>query len=304
MNIFITGATGYLGYHFAKMALSEGHRVLCLRRLTSVSLFEPEEESHVQWVNNDDEAKLRETVDAFQPDVLFHAAWACTGGGRDNVELQRGNIDMSRRLFMLYPYRQIIALGSQAEYGYYSSLVLEDSKTMPLSKYGWAKIQTCKILEEYCEEHNIERQWIRLFTVFGEKQTGGLIKLMTEKCLAGEKVFDTTEGCQRYSLMYARDYARAICKVLGAKGKSGVYNLSQPSDIYSNRELLQRIKELLHSNILLNFGAFPYPDNQVMYMDGDVSKFEMQFGAIPHTYFDDALIWTVNFFKDEFAHEK
>lgn len=58
MNILITGATGYLGYHFAKMVLKEGHRVLCLRRSSSVSLFEPEEEKYVQWVNNEDNAKL------------------------------------------------------------------------------------------------------------------------------------------------------------------------------------------------------------------------------------------------------
>lgn len=41
MRIFVTGATGYLGYHFANVAVSQGHKILCLRRTTSKSLFEP-----------------------------------------------------------------------------------------------------------------------------------------------------------------------------------------------------------------------------------------------------------------------
>ena len=54
MKIFVTGATGYLGYHFVKVAIAQGHEVLCLRRPTSVSLFEPIVEKEIQWVNNDD----------------------------------------------------------------------------------------------------------------------------------------------------------------------------------------------------------------------------------------------------------
>ena len=54
-------------------------------------------------------------------------------------------------------------------------------------------------IRNYCKQNNIEWQWIRIFTVFGEKQTGGLIKLAIEKCLNGEKSFDTTPGEQKYS---------------------------------------------------------------------------------------------------------
>lgn len=149
----------------------------------------------------------------------------------------------------------------------------------------------------YCEAHDIEWQWIRIFTVFGEQMTGGLIKLAIHQCLNSIKKFDTTKGEQKYSYLYAEDYAKAICLLLGSKGKSGIYNLSQPKDVYSNVYILSKIKSLMHSDIEYNFGSIPYTSNQIMYMDGDVSKFESAFGAVPHTNFETALIRTIDFYR-------
>ena len=301
MNIFVTGATGYLGYHFAKVAIAQGHKVLCLRRPTSVSLFEPFVEKEIQWVSNVDKAKLRETVNAFQPDVLFHAAWGGTRGKeRNDVAIQEHNIRMSKDLIRLYPYKQVIVLGSQAEYGYYEGPVTEDHPLNPITEYAKAKMATCDFLKEYCEAHNIEWQWIRLFTLFGENQTGGLIKIFTEKCLKCEKEFNTTEGMQRYSYMYTFDIAKAICMLIGSKGKSGIYNLSQPIDVYTNREILEYIKQDLNSEIQINYGVLPYEPNQVMYMDGYITKFQNAFGDIPHTNFKVALGRTIESIKKNY----
>ena len=279
-----------------KVAINQGHEVLCLRRPTSRSLFESEIENKVKWVFNDEE--LKSAVIDFQPDVLFHAAWGgVRGADRNNIEIQKENLVMSHNLFTLYPYKQIIAIGSQAEYGYYNDIISEGHPLKPTMEYAKAKIQCCKDLQHYCEQNNIEWQWIRIFTVFGEKQTGGLIKLVIEKCLNGEESFDTTPGEQKYSYLYAEDFGKAICNMLGSKGKSGIYNLSQPQCLKSNKEILESVKILTKSDMHLNFGAMPYPEGQVMLMDGSVNKFEKAFGAVPYTDFNTALEHTINSFK-------
>lgn len=289
MNIFVTGATGFLGYHFVNVAVNNGHSILCLRRSTSKSLFEPIVEATVQWVSMDDK-KFVEIVRTFQPDVLLHAAWeGVRGRDRNNALIQQNNLKFSRELFSLYPYKQIISLGSQAEYGYYSRPVSEDHTLHPLTEYAKAKVKCSQDLKDYCDSHHIEWQWIRIFTVFGEKQTGGLIKTAIDKCLSNEKFFPTTKGEQLYSYLYSFDFAQALCRVLGSKGKSGIYNLSQTNCLYSNREVLEKIKRLTGSDIELQFGAIPYPENQIMWMDGYVSKFTEAFGNIPLTDFDKAL---------------
>ena len=296
MKIFVSGATGYLGYHFVKVAINQGHEVLCLRRPTSRSLFESVIENKVKWVVNDEDL-ISKVID-FQPDVLFHAAWGgVRGAERNNIDIQKDNLVMSHNLFTLYPYKQIIAIGSQAEYGYYNDIISEDYPLNPTMEYAKAKIQCCKDLQHYCEQNNIEWQWIRIFTVFGDKQTGGLIKLAIEKCRNGEESFDTAPGEQKYSYLYAEDFGKAICNMLGSKGKSGIYNLSQPQCLKSNKEILENVKTLTKSDIHLNFGAMPYPEGQVMLMDGSVNKFEKAFGAVPYTDFNTALEHTINSFK-------
>lgn len=297
MRIFVTGATGFLGFHFVKEAIRQGHQVLCLRRPSSVSLFSPDEECRVKWVLDDE--NLQNLVNVFKPEVLFHAAWAGVRGTyRENRDVQSQNISLTKRFVCLYPYKQIICLGSQAEYGYYNGPVSENHEPSKLqSEYGATKLYCLNELKMYCEAHDIEWQWIRIFTVFGEQMTGGLIKLAIHQCLNSIKKFDTTKGEQKYSYLYAEDYAKAICLLLGSKGKSGIYNLSQPKDVYSNVYILSKIKSLMHSDIEYNFGSIPYTSNQIMYMDGDVSKFESAFGAVPHTNFETALIRTIDFYR-------
>ena len=185
MRIFVTGATGFLGYHFVNVAVALGHEVLCLRRSTSKSLFEPIIEEKVTWVNND--STFKDIVCQFKPEVLFHAAWGgVRGAGRDDVNTQKANIEMSDYFYSLYPYKQIISIGSQAEYGYYQGPVLETHSLKPEMEYAKAKVISCNHLKEYCEKHNIEWQWIRIFTVFGEKQTGGLVKGFTTNVLMAQ----------------------------------------------------------------------------------------------------------------------
>lgn len=296
MRIFVTGATGYLGYHFVKAALSQGHEILCLKRKTSISLFESFIEDKIKWVEND--CHMKDFILSFQPDILFHAAWGgVRGSERDNIEVQNENIVMSNLMFSLYPYKQIISIGSQAEYGNYRDVIDEQYPLRPTMAYAKCKVESCNQMISYCKSNDIEWQWIRIFTVFGEKQTGGLIKVALDKILLGEKTFDTTLGEQKYSYLYAGDFAKAICSMLGSKGKSGIYNLSQPRTLKSNREILETLKSITKSDINLNFGAIPYPDDQVMLMDGKVDKFIDAFGPIPYTDFNTSLVNTIDSFR-------
>ena len=97
-----------------------------------------------------------------------------------------------------------------------------------------------------------------------------------------------------YSYLYAKDFAKAICKVIGAKGKSGIYNISQPLEEHSNKDILETIKAMMGSNIKNNYGAVPYAKDHIMLMSGTVDKFEEAFGKIPHTDFKEALQNTIN----------
>ena len=289
MKIFITGATGLVGAAVCREAIRNGHEILALRRPTSVSPFSITEEKHITWTLDDD--SLKEIVSDYKPDVLAHFAWGGVNAERRNDECaQDANFVFSKRLFELYPYKQIISMGSQAEYGYYESRVSEDDSLNPQNSYGETKIKTCLWLQEYCQEKGIEWQWLRIFTIFGEGLRVGVIPFAIKKCLSGEQTLETTKGEQVYSFLYAPDFAKALMNVFGAKGKSGIYNVSQPRNEHTIKDVLLRIKKLTHSDIDILFGAIPYRDRQVMLMSGKVDKFEKAFGVYPNTDFDQALL--------------
>ena len=283
LKVFITGATGFLGYHIANSCVYAGFNLLCLKRKSSVSLFEPDQEKSLKWVNSDEEGWEKTVVD-FHPDILIHCAWeGVSAENRNNPQVQYRNIQLSEKLIKLCPYKQIIVLGSQEEYGKIDSVVDENHSLTPITEYAKAKINTCRILQEYAETNGIEWQWIRVFTVFGEKQKQDwLIPSMINKCLDPKiLLMDTTKGEQYYSYLYSGDFASAMISVIGKIGKSGIYNISSSTPT-KLMDLFSTIKQITKSKIEFN-PILPYREFQSMMIMGDSSKFKAAFGDYEKT---------------------
>ena len=289
LKIFITGATGFLGYHIANSCIDAGFELLCLKRKSSVSLFSPEQEKIITWVNSDDEAWEKIVVD-YHPDILIHCAWeGVSAENRNNPQVQCKNIQLSEKLIKLCSYKQIIVLGSQEEYGRIDSVVDENYPLSPITEYAKAKIETCKFLQKYAEEKDIQWLWIRVFTVFGEKQKEDwVIPSMIRKCLNPDEVqMDTTKGDQSYSYLYSADFARAITSTLGKVGNSGIYNISSSTPT-KLKDLFSLIKWKTNSKIEFN-PVLPYREYQSMMIMGDSTKFKNTFGDYEKTTLSQGL---------------
>lgn len=298
MRILITGATGFLGYHIVKRCVDKDHDVVCLRRKTSVSPFDESMEKRILWVDVDTQ-QGQDTVNDFAPEVLIHAAWGgVAADGRNNPEIQRTNIDMTDRIMEMYPYTQIVMLGSQDEYGQIDSVIDEEYPLSPVSEYAKAKIVCSRHLKTYCESKHIEWQWLRLFSLYGEKQQSGwLIPSTVKKCIDGALSMETTLGEQVYSYLYASDFACAVESVVGQKGKSGIYNLSSAVPV-SIKALQEEIKQLTVSDIQY-VRTMPYRPNQSMTIMGDSSRFIKAFGEFEYTTLKQGLAKVIEDIKSE-----
>ncbi|MDD4760060.1 MAG: NAD(P)-dependent oxidoreductase [Bacteroidaceae bacterium] len=288
MRIFITGATGFLGYYLACICVKKGHQVACLKRKTSQSLFDSETEEKIKWINTG-ESYWKEDLHLFDPEILIHAAWGgVSADERNNAAIQLANVEMTQEILQLAHYRQVIILGSQDEYGRINSCVDENHPLRPLSEYAKAKIHCCQILQEFGCKTGAEWQWIRIFSIYGEKQKPcWLIPSIITKCLNGEKEIQTTAGEQLYSYLYSTDFAQAIESVVGTTGKSGIYNLSSASAI-ALKDLFSLIRKLTGANIDFQ-PSLPYRENQSMTILGNSNKFIHTFGPFEHTSLEKGL---------------
>lgn len=291
MKIFLTGATGFLGYNIAIACADKGYQLLCLRRHNSVSHFPPSIEQQLLWVTEGEEGWL-EAIRSFEPDVLIHAAWGgVDASGRNNAEIQQANVELTQQIMTSAPFKQIIMLGSQDEYGQIQAKTSETAPLRPLSEYAKAKIRCCQLLQQYCDPL-IEWQWIRIFSIFGLQQRPmWLIPSVIRKCLDNEPFMETTPGEQVYSYLYSADFGSAITSIVGQRGKSGIYNLSSAKAVRLC-DLFELIKRQTGSSIEFR-KTLSYRENQSMVILGDASKFIQAFGAFEQTPLEEGLRLTI-----------
>lgn len=293
MRVLITGATGFLGYHITKACLDAGHEVLCLRRPTSKNPFAPEYAERIGWFELD-QLEAEGKVRAFSPDVLIHAAWeGLERKFRDDDNAQRRNVKLQEQLLSLFSYKQVIVLGSMEEYGYPGVCMTENTPVAPFSAYTRAKIECFEAFRDFALKGGLEWQWIRVFPAFGEnQQESWLIPSLISDCLSQKEVIETTPGEQLYSFLYAEDFGRAIVQVIGAQGKSGVYNLGASRTVYL-RELFDLIAQKTGF-----WGRFskdlPYRGNKTLTVTGDFCKFVEAFSPYEQTTLEDGLDFLIH----------
>ncbi|MDL2296773.1 NAD(P)-dependent oxidoreductase [Bacteroidales bacterium OttesenSCG-928-B11] len=298
-KIFITGATGFLGSHIVDALLLEGYTIYATRRaasdLSRCDLFFDK----IRWVDIDKET-WADSIGEIVPDVIIHSMWiGVDAGNRSDWSQQIKNIELTEKLLEVAAKVKIgkfIGLGSQAEYGNFSCKIKEDALTMPDSAYGVVKKMCSDMTRIICEENNVKWFWLRLFPLFGEKESEKWLIPSVIKSIMTKDSMDFTLGEQKYAYLYVKDFAQAIVDVVKTDGSSGVYNLSS-SNPMPLREVITKIRDLINPSFQLNFGKLPYRQGQSMHIEGDVSNFENSISKIPSSDFDEKLRQTIDYYK-------
>lgn len=282
MKVFLTGASGFLGSHIAELLLESGHDVKALKRKTSEIKTLPFYHD-IEWYDIEDE--WLDKILIFSPDIIIHAAWnGVEASYRNNWEKQLSNIPFVYDLLEIAKIshsKRFISLGSQAEYGSFSGKIDESCQVNPTDAYGAVKVMAQQLIQSFCERYHIDWVWLRVFSVFGERESknwliaGTIIELLNKI-----ESLDFTLGEQKYAYLYVGDFAQAVLKVVETEDqKYGIYNISSNKAV-KLKDIILMIKDILNSKTRLNFGAIPYRVNQPMHIEGDINKFFLAFGSI------------------------
>lgn len=286
----ITGATGSVGHALIDKLVAEGVEVTVLYRKESQRANTIPEGEHIKKIccSLDEMKYFAPSESDF--DVFYHLAWAgTTGAARNDADLQLKNIEYTLdavELAKRMGCRKFVGAGSQAEYGLCDKPLTPKTPTFPFTGYGMAKLAAGQLSRLKCRSLKMEHSWIRILSVYGKYDAeNSVIKTAVKKFKSNEAA-EFSKGEQLWDFLSARDAASAFYLVGNdSRHSESVYCLGSGNSA-PLREYIETIHRLCKSSSKTDFGAIPYSENQIMFLQADISELTRDTGFRPETSFE------------------
>lgn len=285
----VVGGTGFIGSRLVRALVEQGSDVTCVSlpgtdtsRLDGVPV-------RLLEADASDPASLRRVLDG----AVFHrvfnlAAYGVDPSFRDPRAMLDGNAGIIASLVQAVAERDIdmlVHVGSCAQYGAapFGTPIAEDHPQRPDTLYGAAKCAAEVYGRAAAVVFGVPFTTLRLFHVYGVGEPPKrLVPYLLGRLAANESV-DLTPGEQSRDLTYVDDVASALiaASTAGDAVDGGAFNVcsGMPTTVRSIAETAARV--LGRSPALLNFGAVPYRDDEVMWQVGDPSALTAATGWRP-----------------------
>jgi len=208
MRVLVTGYHGQLGYDVVKLLKEQGEEVLGATR---------------EHFDLTDEAKIKEVIKGFKPEVVVHcAAYTQVDKAEDNKELCYA-VNVLGTRYIAEACREINAkmvyISTDYVFDGSSDKPYEvNDKVNPVNYYGETKLQGELEVSKILDNHFI----IRISWVFGENGNN-FVKTMLR--LAETRIELSVVGDQNGSPTYTKDLAILIAEMIRTE-KYGIYHAS------------------------------------------------------------------------------
>lgn len=260
------------------------------------------------------------SLNGLQYDVFIHLAWnGTTGSARNDTKLQLQNqknaldaVKLARALGC----QTFIGAGSQAEYGRVEGKLSADTPAFPENGYGISKLASGQMTRLLCNQLGMKHIWLRILSIYGPYDGAKTMVMNTiSQLMQGERV-QFTKGEQLWDYLYSEDAAKAIL-LLAEKGLDGkVYPIgsgqARPLKEYIetiakeiNNYVNQSGKPIKYKTVLgdgrkveyvigdvlelLEIGALPYADKQVMHLEADIRELKEDTRFTVETSFEEGI---------------
>ncbi|MBQ6564362.1 MAG: NAD(P)-dependent oxidoreductase [Clostridia bacterium] len=289
----ITGATGTVGTALIEELTRHQIEVMVLCRKESRRLHQLPENPYVKKVFCAlDQLSQLNNDQGLSYDVFFHMGWEGTiGPERDDMYLQNRNVKYALdavETAKRFGCRHFVGVGSQAEYGFTEGILRPDTPVHPEMGYGIGKLTAGLMTREHAHQLGMEHIWVRLLSIYGPNDgPQSLIMSTIHKIQSGETP-RLTKGEQWWDYLYSGDAAKALM-LLSEKGHDGKTYVLGNGKVRQLKEYVNDIREVIRPDASLEFGAIPYYDHQVMYLQADISDVVADTGWYPETEFKDGI---------------
>ena len=262
----IAGATGYIGTKLSQRLLAEGWRVDVLVREKSRPLAQTLVGKVTSHGYDGSTQSVLDAVATAQPDVVFHLASLFIAEHRSEqvTDLINSNLLFGTQLVEACArsgVKRFVNTGTSWQH--YNN---EDYN--PVCLYAATKQAFEAILEYYVQACDVKAITLKLFDTYGpDDPRPKLFHLLNKAATSGEPL-DMSAGEQLIDLMHIDDvveaYVIAAKRLLtGAVSQHEHYAVSS-GDPLPLKELVELYVEVNAQDVMVNWGARPYRDREVM----------------------------------------
>jgi dTDP-glucose 4,6-dehydratase len=302
VRLLVTGAAGFIGSTYVRIATDAGHEVTVLDKLTYAGRRENLEDVDHRFVHGgiEDPNKVREAMEGTDAVVNFaaesHVDRSIAGQDPFVTTHVIGTgvlLDAARELGI----GRYLQVSTDEVYGSIESgSFTERSPLNPSSPYSATKAAGDLLVSAHVHTHGLEAVICRGSNNYGPRQyPEKLIPLMTLNALHGDKLPVYGDGRQVRNWLYVEDFARAIHLVLERGEPGEAYNVGGPDEC-DNLTVVQRILELTDRDDSLIEHVTDRPGHDRRYsLSSDKVR---ALGWEAQVHFDEGIDRTVAWYRD------
>ncbi len=302
MKLLVTGAAGFIGSAYARIAAAAGHELTILDKLTYAGRRENLEDVDHRFVHGaiEDPAAVREAMEGADAVVNFaaesHVDRSIAGQDPFVTTHVIGTgvlLDAARELGV----GRYLQVSTDEVYGSIDSgSFTETSPLNPSSPYSATKAAGDLLVSAHFHTHGLEAVICRGSNNYGPRQyPEKLIPLMTLNALHGDSLPIYGDGRQVRNWLYVEDFARAIHTVLENGTPGEAYNVGGPDEC-DNLTVVTRILELTGNDESLIEHVTDRPGHDRRYsLSSDKVK---TLGWQPEVHFVEGLDRTVAWYRE------
>lgn len=292
MKICITAANCFIGYPLVKKASDLGWEVIAVVREGNKKKEDIESIANVNVVelNLEDYNIIGEKIGPVDCAVLL--TWNGTRGQtRMDEKLQESNYKYNMeavKSLVMNGCKRILTAGSQAEYGLYNEMIMEETPCRPNTAYGKYKLMLFNNSYGYCKKNGVTFIEPRFFSLYGPGDYENTMIMSSVRNMVENKLCEFTKAIQMWDYLYIDDAVEALALLCEKDCADGAYNLGS-GDSRPLKAYIEEQKNYLKSNSELRFGAIPYGDAGVVSIFPCIHKLTSETGWKPKISFEDGL---------------
>lgn len=302
MKVLLTGATGFIGSHVARLLVAEGCEVHALVRPGGDAGRIADVAPSLRVLHGDltDDAAVESILAAERPEACVHLAWDVGRDGRldgpGNVHSLGASLRLALRLAEAGCERLVVA-GTCFEYDTEAGYLSEASPVRPRTLYGASKLALWQVLERLSAAGAMEVSWLRFFYLYGPAEDERrLVPSVILSLLDGAEA-KVTAGEQVRDYLHVEDAAAAVWAVM-ERGLTGVVNVGSGRPV-TVREVVTRIGELAGRPELVKLGALPYRADDPPIVCANNGRLAGETAWSPRFGLEEGLLHTIRWWRGQ-----